>query len=363
MLVSTDPIHPLTNVKMSFMVRLLCVLLAVILLMGGVSVSATEDIPKNMALLELGSAAEGSTLNYYVLRAVVQYCDAEGICNGKLFDGLVFAQPKNTDSREEVQAFMDELTQSSGVFSVVEQLVIDLKDGGFLDKSYIYPLFVAFPNVSTFALEDREKEEFCRYYADTLFYAVEIAKYKHIALAGVYFDDSYSGNRSFKNYCMSLVKEKGLLVVESTSSEKDALSDRAYSCYGSNLTQGGAEVYFAGVPTAEDGSVLADFLRQVYAIPQEKPLLFTFEAFNNLYDCASALSQNEPNENGRQAYECINSILSGDYDKTREVYGKFTVNTSTDENDKLPISIIVCIAICVAGLLYIVYILVKKGKK
>ncbi len=347
--------------------RLLGVFLAFLLLVGGVSVAA-EEIPDAMALLELGSAAEGSTLNYYTLRVVMQYCNAEGVCVGTMFDGVVLSHPRNTDSREKADTYLSEVAGASGIFSVAEQLAAELAEGGFTDEAYVYPFFVSFPNASGFDISDAEKEEFCNYYIDSLVLAVESENYSHIALVGVYFDDSYSGNLSFKNYCMSLVKAKGLLVIESTSGDKDALADRAYSCYGGKAVAEGAELYLSGVPTAEDGRVLVNFLDQVYAVPQGKSVLYTFEAFNNLYDCAIALDQNEPNSNARQTYDCIKSVLKGDTEATRQVYDALKKaaenknSNSDEEKSKTDIGIIICAIIIALGLAYLIFTLFGKDR-
>ncbi len=348
--------------------RLLSVLLAFLLVFGGITVAAEEDIPKAMALLELGSAAEGSTLNYYSLRVVMHYCNAEGICAGQMFEGVVIAHPKSTDSREKADAYLSEVAGASGVFSLAEQLAAELVENGFADESFVYPVFVSFPNAGGFDVSDAEKEEFCNYYIDSLVFAFESANYSRIMLAGVYFDDSYSGNISLKNYCMSLVKAKGLLVIESTSGDKDVLSDRSYSCYGSTVAGDGAELYFGGVPATDDGSLLINFLDQVYAIPKDKSVLYTFEAFNNLYDCAIALEQNEPNSNARQAYECINSILKGDTDATRGIYESLKAAAAAGDSaggkgkNKTDIGIAVCAVIIALGLVYLIFTLVGKDK-
>jgi len=196
--------------------------------------------------------------------------------------------------------------------------------------------------------------------------AVESANYNHIALAGVYFDDSYSGNLSFKNYCMSLVKAKGLLVIESTSGDKDALADRAYSCYGSKADAEGTELYLSGVPTVDDGRALVDFLDQVYAAPQGKSMLYTFEAFNNLYDCAIALEQNEPNTNARQTYDCIKSVIKGDTEATRQVYDDLKKaadsQNGNEEKGRTNIGIIICAIIIALGLAYLVFTLYGKDR-
>ncbi len=362
------------------MYRLFSVLLAAVLLIGGFTVSAAEAsiIPEDMALLQLGSAAEGSTLNYFVLRSVLQYCDDEGLMVGELFQGTVFSEPKDTNSKEKVMAFLDALTLESGVFSSAEIIVGDLKADKHYPQEHKYPLFVSFPNVSMFLNEQADIEEFCQYYIDTMVFAVNSKEYSHVNLAGVYFDSSYDGNESFRHYCMQLAKERGLVTIASTKGGEQIEADVIYAAQGDFTERidasncNGIELPFDGVPTNDDASHLSAFLDKAFALETcEKRLLFTFEAYNNIYDCAIALSQDEPNKNGRLAYECINNLLNDDYDTLREVNNALdkendkkpnSANKNGDDN-KLTLDIVIPVIIFIVCVLGIIYILVRKAKK
>ena len=171
---------------------------------------------------------------------------------------------------------------------------------------------------------------------------------------------------------MSLIKDKGLLCIESTDTEKDVLTDRAYSYRDNDGEQEGVELYLGGVPSSDDSDILRSFLEQVYTSSATKPKLFTFEAFNNLYDCASALDQNEPNHNARLTYDCVYSILAGDIDSTRDVYDSLKDRdkngTQVDENSEetennANTGLIICGVVIVFCLAYIILILFRKGKR
>lgn len=359
--------------------KLLAVLLAVLALYTSSVAFGAENVPDNMALLELGSAAEGSTLNYFVLRTVMGYCDTAGLCTDTMFEGVILLNAKSTDSPERVEAYLEELTGKNGVFSSAEQVANDLKENELMGEDKAFPLYAAFPNVSGFCNGEKERIDLCEYFIDTLVFAVEYRDYQSVYLAGIYFDESYDEDEGFRTECMALAEEKGLFTIAATAKGHAIEADFVYACNAEfsdrlgAVKDGGVVVSLGGVPNDSDDSHLRALLSdgiQLCEFDGDTPKLFTFEANNNLYDCAISIEQNVPNKNGRLAYDCIKSYIDGDFEALRNVYdGLLKTDDGTEdkngggEDKGLPNEVIAAIAVCVAGLICIAYILYRKAKR
>ncbi|MBQ4648505.1 MAG: DUF4855 domain-containing protein [Clostridia bacterium] len=355
------------------MKRIFGALAALLLLFGAfVTVSADTESARDLAVIKLGSAGEGSTVNYFVLRTVMGYCDEDGVCKGELFDGVVFEESQKTNTPEKAEVFIDELTLKGGALASAEQAARELEENGYLEKGQRYPVYVSFPNATDFFETEEEIKEFCAYFIDTLVFAFEFQEYEDICLKGMYFGDGYDENEKLRSFCISLAKEKGLECVAVTAEGHPIEADKVYASnkqfedrFGA-VEHGGVVLPLDGVPTDEDNSSVKKLLENAIEFSEfdgSAPLLFTFEAFNNLYDCAIATAQDFPNENGRLAYDCVKDCLKRDFEGLRSVYKELKSADNSASEDNLPLNIIFSTALCAAGAGAISYILIRKAKR
>ncbi len=358
------------------MKKILCLILAFAFMLGTVSVSADEEksLPQYLALLQLGSAGEGSTLNYFVLRTVMQYCDTDGMCKGKLFDGVVFTQENKTDTAEEIMTFLDELATAGGVFKAADQAAKDLKDNGYMQNDDKYPIFVSFPCAGLFYDDLTEAKAFSEYFLQTLIYAFNKEEYANIVLSGLYFGNEYEGNASLRDHCIALADAQGLTTLFYTESSCNADADACYYGGGSfaeRLENSSCGVVFEleGVPNAESVNPLKALIECIGRFKEckTKPVLFTFEAYNNLYDCAIALEGTEPNKNGRLTYECINSLICGDYAFPETVRTQLSEEKASDssvneERRTIPPDVVIPSALGLILVGLVIFMFVRKAK-
>lgn len=355
------------------MKRFFGALAALLLLLSAfVTASADAESVRDLAVIKLGSAGEGSTVNYFVLRTVMGYCDEDGVCKGRLFDGVVFEEAQKTNTPEKAEAFIDELTLKGGALASADQAARELRENGYLEDGELYPVYVSLPYAKSFFETEKEIEDFCVYFIDTLVFAFEFQKYEDIYLKGMYFGDGYDENEKLRSFCISFAKEKGLECVAVTAeghpieAEKVYASNEGFEDRFGAVEHGGVVLSFDGVPVTEDTASVKKLLENAIEFSEfdgSAPLLFTFEAFNNLYDCAIATAQDLPNENARLAYDCVKDCLKRDFEGLRGVYKELeSVDNSVSEDD-LPMNVIFSAVLCAVGAGAISYILIRKAKR
>lgn len=302
------------------MKKAFCVVLLLFVLTNTYTVSATEENKPGAAyaLLELGSSSEGSIISYFMLQDVMGYRDEAGITHGILFDGIIFTEEKGTDTPEEAEEFLRQLVEG-GVFAAVEIVASVLVEDGIVEEGYKYPLYISFPNPSGYFETYDEAKGFCAYFLDTIYSAFSAKSFEHISLEGVYFDTSYSADSSIKGFCEELAGKKGLYTVSASidggAVDGDVVCDFREGDERFDTTLGGTYVFLNGVPNGTNTEPLESLIAQGIKVCENRSLqtlIFTFDAYSTVYECAAAAQETVPNDNGRIAYECLNSIIQRD---------------------------------------------------
>ena len=346
--------------------------------------AADDDFPcDDLAVLQLGSAAEGSTINYFFLRDIMCYRNTEGMYVSELFNGIVITEMEGVDTPEEAEGFITRLDKE-GVFGAVDIAAGIFVEDGLYKSDKKYPVFIAFPNPSDYFNSVDETEGFCRYYIDTLCSVFAYDKFEYAYLAGVFFDDSYDSCHELRDFCIGLVKEKDMLTVATTCFDEAIGVDKLFasnkedaSRYNSTNSDGFV-VYFDGVPSLDDPAYLIRLKEQAALLNDSKDacLLFVFDTFSTVYDCAAALEETVPNVNGRNSYEVLRHFVNRDYNRIDSISIKYNtadpVNNGAASDDlnegrtataaeRAVFAILSVLALAAFG--YILYALIYRGKK
>ncbi len=346
------------------MKRILVLFLAIIFMLPTVAY-AEADENKNaslrLALVEVDTGAVGSSVNYFVLRPLMEYDNREGIAEGTMFDGLVFSlkyAPANPSAAED---FIAALFKEGTCIPAADDVAGEMKADGFLAKEAKYPIYVDVTAIFAFFDNDAERKGFYEYYVDTLTGVFKSKAFENIKLKGVYFGSGYDSHPDLRSYCIAVAKEKGLESVASSliGNVEDATSFGANEKIKDQLAikenVNGYTLLLDGVPdeshTSPYDKLSADYGELVKKDATLK-LLVRFKAFNDVYDCASAIENSVPNENGRKAYELLKAIIDGSV-------GENSVEEKTGNRYGIVIAVS-CLAVAMVTLL--VYTLYRKGK-
>lgn len=368
------------------MKRLLCLILVVLILMcSSVSVAASnkaeDEFPfKRMAFLSVLSSAEGSYINHFVLRPVITYTDNSGSAKGALFDAVIFDCGITPKTPVEAENFIVSLFKEGINLSAAESVVADLKGGGYASKDYKYPIFVSLPYYYGAFETMEDRSIFCTYFIKTLCSVFDKAEFEHIYLAGISFSIDYDAVPDFRSECAKVVADAKLLSVAFTTIGGTITTDACFTA-NENLNRRfslaesytGATMRLNGVPSNDDAAPLTelehDFSKFKASAIKSKPVVFTFNAFNDVYDCASALEETVPNKKARAAYDLISEIVEYDgHEPEAEVSEISEISDDVEENEGRIANgaeywIYAAVALLsVACIAYVVFVLVKKGR-
>ncbi len=311
-----------------FAVAVISTLLFLLVSFGAHGADATGTAVNSLAMLDIYSSSEGSMLNYFTLRPVIEYCNTEGNCKGILFDGVIFSGSKAFDDADGVMGYVDDLCVK-GVFAGAEQTGNELYENSYLAEGEKYPLYAVFPYSKSFFDTDSEVYEFCRYYVDTLVFAFESKGYERISLAGLYFGSEFAADEDLRRFCIGLCREKGLAAV---------CSDKTME--GCDIVLG-STVTLKGVPSDSDKAFAAQLFtdaKEYVCGDDNTSVLFTFNAYNTPYECGAGLEENPPNKTARLTYEAIRATLRGDIASLEEMEAELglAVNNGEDGVGRVP---------------------------
>jgi len=338
-------------------------IIALILLLPFTMVNAADtDAYLDFALVEIDTGAVGSSVNYFVLRPLMEYDDEGGIAKGTMFDSLIFSLSNPPTKAEGMEAFISDLFQEGACISAADTVAGEMKEDGFLNKDGKYPIYVSVPYIET----EADKNELCRYFVDTLSAVFHSKDYKNIALAGIYLSDAYDAAPTLRSFCIKLAKDKGLDCVVSTAigGTEDARfiasSPSIKNQIDMDVENKGYSLRLNGVPDDSDNKpytgLISDYNQLRDAKIGRADMLFSFRAYNDVYDCASSIESAVPNPKARKAYELLKEIIECPFDET---------SVPVKEDDKLPWHYFVFGAFAVlgtAGIIYLTIALYKKGK-
>lgn len=349
-----------------------------LLLFGLVDASAfAEEVSTytggNLAVLQIGSAAEGSTVNYFFLRDVMAYRDIDGVYTSRMFDGIVFTEMDDVNTPERTESFISRL-ENENVFGAVDTAMGIFVEDGLCPADIRYPLYVSFPNPNGYFSSLDSTEEFCVYYIDTLCSVFSADKYEYAYLAGLYFDASYDTYPALRDFCIDLVKTKGLTSVAVTKNETELKADRVFAeqfCEGR-----GVMVEFGEVPNADNATAVDNLTELAKVLSDESyggDLLFVFDTFTSVYDCAAGLEEAVPNDNARRAYDDLKLLLDGKYadafsDALSGTSSAVAGNNESSSAEQVgrtvtKVETYLCAALAVfavVALFYIAYVLIKR---
>lgn len=326
-----------------------------------------ESVAKRFAVVNIDSGAVGSSVNYFVLRPIMEYDNKEGVAVGTMFNSVVFATDALPQSGSEAESTISLLFKDGTCIPAADTVAGEMKDDGFLGKDEKYPLYVAVPFVGYAFQNAKDKSDFCRYYIDTLVGVFNSKKYGNVCLAGVYLCSRYDTDPTLRAACIEAAKEMGLLCIISTAVGCDiegikVFADNKKVSNQLAMKNTGYTLTLDGVPDDNSNAPYDDLLSDFDALKNQKigssDLLFKFRAYNDIYDCASAIENTVPNPNGRAAYDLIKEIIDCPFDQSSFV-------NKTEENTGNTWFYITGTAVALvgtAGILYLVYVLVKKGK-
>lgn len=346
------------------MKRILVLLLAIIFMFSTpVFAEVEENSPISLALVDVDTGAQGSSVNYFVLRPLMEYDNREGIAEGKMFGGIVFSLKYAPLSASAAEGFISTLLKKGTCIPAADDVAGEMKEDGFLAKDGKYPIYAAIPCVFSLFDSDAERRGFCEYYIDTLVGVFQGAELKNTELKGFYFSSDYDACPDLRSYCIAIAKEKGLSAIASSTvgNIDDAMVFAANEKVKDQLSLktkvNGYTLHLDGVPndnfTAPYDKLSSQYNELVKEKAEKSNLLVSFKAFNDVYDCASAIEDTVPNENARKTYELLKGITDGSLK-----------DTTVDKKDESNHSIIIaasCLVVAVIGAL--AYILYRKGKK
>ncbi len=256
-------------------------------------VYATNSTREVFAFVETDSGAEGSTFNYFFAAPYVQSFDSDGVCNGKMFSGIIFSTATPPANPTEAESFISQVTKESQNISAIDSAAGSLKEAKFVEENYKFSIYVVLPYVGDMFGTDIEAAEFCEYYINSLSFVIANNSYEHVTLKGMYFDEKLCDNITLREKCISICKEYGLNVLEYNET---------------------SHVKVKGVPQENDESVIKDLRKQYEESLQNtdiKTLCVHFDAYNTLHDCALSLSEEPNNPAARNVYEYIRDIANG----------------------------------------------------
>lgn len=337
-----------------------------------ITVVSAEEEAKNadrFAVIDIDSGAIGSSINYFVLRPVMEYDDIEGVAEGTMFSGIIFSvsnQPENANKAEEIITI---LFKDGTCISAADTVAGEMKEDGFLAEESKYPVYVTVPYMDAVFNTEEEKTGFCKYYIDTLVSVFESKEYKNVALAGVYLSTYYDAAPSLRGFCINTAKEKGLLCVASSAiggkidgAKVFAANKKIEDQLAMDHEGKGYTLTLSGVPDDSSADPYNSLVSDYNALKAKgigkADLMFKFRAYNDVYDCASAIENAVPNPKARSAYELLKEITDCSFDKNDAVFDE---ETSWDAPwlywGSAALAVVGTLGIC-----YLVYALVKKGK-
>lgn len=331
--------------------------------------SAEEDGEKGerFALLDIDSGASMGNVNYFVLRPVMEYDNREGIAVDTMFDGVIFSVNTPPVNGNDAENIISTLFKNGTCIHAAETVAGEMKEDGFLDKEFLYPIYVTVPYVGAAFGTTEEKEGFCEYYIDTLVSVFNGKNYKNIALVGIYLSVDYDADPTLRAFCVNKAGEKELVSLASTVVNSDIKGAKTFAANKkikdqlSSNALNGYTLTLNGVPEDENTAPGDDLVSDYNALRYEKiggaDLIFKFRAYNDLYDCASAIENTVPNERAREAYDLVKEIIDCAFDEDF-----VPVEKPSSQSDWLYYVGAVFALLGSAGILYVVYVFIRKGK-
>lgn len=346
------------------MKRAVLLTIALILLLPLTATGATgaDKACLSFALVEIDTGASGSSVNYFVLRPLMEYDDEGGIAKDAMFDSLIFSLSNPPQNAEGMEAFISDLFKEGTCITAAETVAGEMKEDGFLKADAIYPIYVSVPYISA----EADNSELYRYFVDTLTMVFADKKYKNIALTGLYFSAAYDADPILRSFCTALAKDKGLDCVASTAigGNGEARFIASSASIKNQLdmdTEGkGYSLKLNGVPDDNDNTPYTKLVSDYNALRSAKigntDILISFRAYNDAYDCASSIENAVPNTKGRKAYELLKEIINCPFDES---------SVPTEGENKLPWHYFAFASFAVvgtAGIIHLTVSLYKKGK-
>lgn len=366
------------------MKRIICLAIAFLLLCSPVAFAVDAEAKetsfpyRHLAVLQLGSSAEGSSINYFLVRPVVCYTSESGVTSGTMFDAVIFASGSTPKTPVEAENFITELFFEGENLDAVNSAVDDLKSGGFVSADYKYPFFVELPYYYDVFADGDERLSFCEYFVITFSAVLKQSGLDNITFAGIAFGTEYDNVPDFRKNCATVVKGKGLLsiafsaiggsdYVDACFAASESISSRLQLAKSAD----GIVMRLKGVPDVYNDKALKELKNELSDFENtsfnQKPVAFEFNAFSDLYECAAALEEAVPNKTAREAYDLIAETINYD-----EAMDESSIEESSEASDVseetgrtasgieyLLYAVISLVAL--ACFVYVVYILVKKG--
>ncbi len=325
-----------------------------------------EDVT-SFALVETDTGPIGGSVNYFVLRPLMEYDDEGGIARGKMFGSLIFSLKTPPDKAERAEAFITDLFKEGACISAADTVAEEMKADGILDKDGKYPIYVSLPYPGSAFDKEADREGFCKYFIDTLYGVFSSKNYAHISLDGIYLSDAYDAAPSLRSYCIRLASDKGLDCVAATAigGVKDARVIASSNGVDKQLEMKdgakGYSLHLGGVPDDKDRApytkLMADYNILRSAKIGHSNLLFSFRSYNDVYDCASAMENTVPNPKGRSAYELLREIINCPFD------GSSAYITGDGGLQWHYYTGAVFAVLGTAGIIYMIAALYRKGKR
>lgn len=356
------------------MKRILLIALVVFILCPVMSVHGTAQpiTAGRFALLETDSGALGSTVNYFSLRPVMQYADTAGVATDVMFNNVVFALKSPPSSAEKAEGFITELFKQGACLNAAEAVAAEMLEGGHIKDKY--PVYVGMPYVGGIFATEQERQEFCRYFVDTVLSLYTSKGYNSIYLAGVFFGVDYDAMPDLRTFCINYAAGKELLSVVATAIGGDINADKVFA-YNRSINKQplpttekhGYTLTLSGVPQEGDPAPYIE-LEVEYNTLKSKgaagvPLLFRFDTFNTVYDCASAMENTVPNAKARAAYDLLKQAVDNTYDKPAAEESTANDETKGRVAKGVEYAVYAVLALIgTAGFVYLAYVLYKKGK-
>lgn len=366
------------------MKRIICLAIAFVMLCSPAVYAVDAEVEeasfpyRHLAVMEIGSSAEGSSINYFLVRPVICYTSESGATSGTMFDAVVFKSGSIPKTPVEAENFITALLSKGENLGAVNSAVEDLKSGGFVGNDYKYPFFVELPYYYDVFADEQERLSFCEYFVVTFSAVLKQAGLENIAFAGISFGTEYDAVPDFRKNCASIAKEKGLLTIAFS-----AIGGSAYvnACFAASeglasrlqlaKSADGMVLRLKGVPNADNDEALTELKNELSSFEKtaynQKPVAFEFSAFSDLYECAAALEETVPNKAAREAYDLIAEALTCDTEKDESsVEESSEASEASEETGRIASGIEYWLyaAISLTALacfVYVVYVLIKKG--
>lgn len=368
------------------MKRIICLAIAFVLLCSCATYAVNAEAEgasfpyKHLAVLKIGSSAEGSSINYFMVRPAVCYTSDSGITSGIMFDALIFASGSIPKTPVEAENFITALFYEGENLAAVNSAVEDLKSGGFVSADYKYPFFVELPYYYDAFEDGQERLSFCEYFVVTFSAVLKKSGLDNIAFAGISFGTEYDTVPDFRKNCASVIKERGLLSIAFSAIGSSDYVDACFAAstgFSSRLqllkNADGIVVRLGGVPNDDNDKALGELKSELSSFEKsaynQKAIVFEFNAFSDLYECAAALEEAVPNKTAREVYDLIAKTVTCD-GKNDESGIEESSEASDDGQESgrtasgfeyLLYAVISLVSL--ACLVYVVYVLVKKGAR